>query len=197
MKDKTKGRSGRKLILSVATLLFLSLCLCISTYALSGSTSVSGNSFSTASVDVEVSELSALNVGELSQDNAQLTIEPGMRISKFFTVTNKSSCDIYYKLYLTDMEEELASAFNAKITDREGNTTFYEGRATDLTKDSRKGMSPEEWSLPTNDTDKQKEYILTLTFSENAGNEWKAAIPMDFKLEAAATQMKNNPDKEF
>lgn len=209
MKTRTSCSSRRKLILSISTVLLLSFCLCIATYALTR-VSVEGNVFSSTDsrVDIEVSNFTPIyanpsgdNVSanqELQETQATpMIVEPGMRISKSFTVTNNSSCDIYYKLYLTDMEESLAAAFDAEIAEAGANAPIYSGRATDLTRDGKNGMEAERWEAPTDENSKQKQYVITLTFTENSGNEWKGAIPMDFKLEAAATQAKNNTNKEF
>ena len=94
MKTKTSCRSRRKLILSISTVLLLSFCLCIATYALT-KVSVEGNVFSSTDsrVDIEVSNFTPMYVNQ-SGDNVSanqelqetqatpMIVEPGMRISK-------------------------------------------------------------------------------------------------------------------
>lgn len=85
--------------------------------------SVEDNYFATGTVNV------CLNDNQPIFDEAVL-FEPGMIIKKEFTLRNDSTCDVYYKLYFSELDGELAEALTVVVAD--GKSTIYRGALTDM-----------------------------------------------------------------
>lgn len=198
MISKSKDSIKRRLTLNTATVIILMLCLCVTTYALVSSVFVKNNIFSTGTVDIEISELSDIshvsgNDGTKMYDS--LRMEPGMTIEKSFTVTNNSSCDIWYKLCFKEVKGDLAKLLDVTIKNSSDNSVLYKGKAFDMTPDKEKAAN-EKWLTPSTDADKTKNYTITFHFPKDSGNEW-GTKEMEFSLAVSAVQAKNNPNAEF
>lgn len=199
MISKSKDSIKRRLTLNTATVILLMLCLCITTYALVSSVLVKDNIFSTGTVDIEISELSSISHVSGNDDGTKmydsLRMEPGMTIEKSFTLTNNSSCDIWYKLYFKTVKGDLAKVLDVTIKNNSDNSVLYEGKAVDMTTDKVKAAN-NKWLTPSTDADKTKDYSITFHFPKDSDNEWKSK-EMEFSLAVSAVQSKNNPKAEF
>lgn len=124
MKSKTDTTS-RKLAVGILTIIILTFCLCITTYALvMVSVSVPDNSFRTGSVAVN------LNDGKPVIEEHEFLFKPGMTVTKEFFIENRSTWDVYYKLYMEEVKGGLANVLQITIAD--GEKVLYQGTAAEL-----------------------------------------------------------------
>ena len=119
-----------------------------------------------------------------------------MTVTKSFTVTNRSTCDVYYKVYLTgvgetDLTGKLADILDVCILD--GNTVLFSGKAGKLTRNVAAFGGTNNGVLKIKDT---RDLTIEFHYPESAGNAGQAE-KLSFRLCAEATQTKNNPGKEF
>lgn len=175
--------TSKKLTASVATIIILSICLCITTFALVWSTvSVENNLFQTGIVKIN------LNDGKPVIEEHEFLFEPGMTVKKDFFIENQSTWDVYYKLYFTDVEGGLADVL--EVTIRDGNNVLYKGKAKELTK---------EYVAAANDIlklNERRNLSVYFHFPEEAGNDAQN-LYLSFSMSADAVQTKNNPHKLF
>jgi hypothetical protein len=179
MKLSTK----KQIWVRVAAIFLLSAMLLITTYALAmPSVSVIDNLFDTGAVKID------LNHGEVVFDGSDINLEPGYRLKKEFTVTNEGTTPIYYRLYLENVEGELADALVFQIYD--GDTLLYEGEAKYFNKENYcEGTTP----LLVGET-----VTLTalVTMRSEVGNAFQGS-GISFDMAAQAVQSKNNPNRIF
>ncbi len=181
MQKKTK--TAKRLTASVGIVILLSVCLCITTFALVLSmVSVEDNLFMTGKVQIN------LNDGKPVIEENEFIFEPGMTVKKDFFVKNESSCDVYYKLYFGNISGGLADVLEVKICDNE--KVLFNGTAKELTKEN---VGAADDVLRLNEIRKLQIYFH---FPEDAGNEAQNLF-LNFDMAADATQTKNNPNKEF
>ena len=99
----SNSKTSKKLAGSIIAVIALALCLCITTFALIWATiSVENNLFHTGSVKIN------LNDGKPVIAEHEFLFEPGMTVKKEFFIENKSTCDVYYKLYFNNVSGGLA-----------------------------------------------------------------------------------------
>ena len=102
----------------MATIVVLAVCLCITTFALVYSTvAVDNNLFQTGEIRVN------LNDGKPVIEEDEFLFEPGMTVEKDFFLENQGTWDVYYKLYLDNVEGGLADVLDVAI--RDGDTVLY------------------------------------------------------------------------
>ena len=83
MSNKKENHTSRKLTASVVAVIILSICLCITTYALvMVSVSVRDNYFKTGSIEIN------LNNGKPVIEEHEFLFEPGMTVTKDFFIQN-------------------------------------------------------------------------------------------------------------
>lgn len=175
--------SAKKLTAGIAVLIVLSLCLCITTVALVMSTlRVENNLFHTGLVDIN------LNDARPVIEENEFLFEPGATVKKDFFIENNSTCDVYYKLYLSNVDGGLADVLQIIICD--GDRTLYQGTASQLT---RKKVLAADDELKIGE---KKILTIYFRFPESAGNEAQNQI-LTFDLCAEAVQTKNNPNRLF
>ena len=144
-----KSKTTKRLTTSVATIVVLAVCLCITTFALV---------YSTVAVD------------------------------KDFFLENQGTWDVYYTLYLDNVEGGLADVLDVAI--RDGDTVLYSGKAVDLQKEQ---IDAADDILKLNE---RRELTITFHYPEEGGNSGQAQY-LSFDLKADAVQTKNNPQRLF
>lgn len=175
--------TSKKLTASVVAVIFLAICLCMTTFALVWATvSVDNNLFHTGMVKIN------LNDGKPVIEEHEFLFEPGMTVKKDFFIENQSTWDVYYKLYFTDVEGGLANVLD--ITVKDGDRTLYQGKASDLT---RENVGAADDVLRLNE---RRELTVYFHFPEEAGNRTQNLV-LTFSMSADAVQTKNNPNKLF
>jgi hypothetical protein len=178
----SKRLTGRMLLIAA-----LCLCLCITTFAIIYSfVEVKDNTFQTGKVDIEISPERLTKDGEDKENEMFRRFEPGMTVTKNYVVTNNSTCDVYYKVYLTDVTGGLADILDVRILD--GNTVLFSGKASKLTRSVEAFGEMAEGAM--------RNLTIEFHYPESAGNEGQAK-ELSFKICAEATQTKNNLNKEF
>lgn len=181
MTDPKKTR--KKLTSSVMIIVGLSLCLCITTFALVWSmVTMDDNYFHTGNIEID------LNGGKLVINEHEFLFEPGMMVTKDFYIQNNSTWDVYYKIYFDDIEGGLADVLEVTIQDKDG--VLYRGKPSELTK---KEISAAGDTLGLKE---KKELQIVFHYPEESGNNTQDAT-LTFTLCADAVQTKNNPDKRF
>ena len=180
---KHSSKTKNRLKGSIVAVIVLAICLCITTYAIVwASVSVNENVFQTGKVQIN------LNGGEPVIKEREFLFEPGMTVQKEFFIENKSTCDVYYKLYFTNAEGGLADILEITIAD--GDKTLYRGTAAEL---NRTAVSAAVNSLGLNE---RRDLMISFHYPENADNSGQART-LTFNLCADAVQTKNNPQKLF
>lgn len=178
-----QNKTAKKLTGSVAAIIVLAVCLCVTTFALVYSTvAVDNNLFQTGTVKVN------LNDGKPVIEEDEYLFEPGMTVEKEFFLENESTWDVYYKLYFDDIEGGLAELLDVEI--RDGDKSLYTGKAADLTKEEV-GAAEDILKLS-----ERRELTISFHYPEGAGNSGRAQY-LSFTLKADAVQTKNNPNKLF
>lgn len=174
---------SKKLNASIAAVILLAIGLCITTFALIWATvSVNNNLFHTGTIKIN------LNDGKPIIQEQEFLFEPGMTIRKEFFIENQSTWDVYYKLYLEEVEGSLADVLDIKIC--HGDIVLYEGKASEL---SRKDVKAAEDVLRLNE---RRVLTAYLHFPENEGNSTQSQY-LTFTMKADAVQTKNNREKQF
>lgn len=181
------GRKDRRLARLLGTLIVLALLLSalfVTAYAATRlEVNVKDNYFHTGTVKIN------LNDGNpVTDDEMFRRFEPGMTVNTGFFVKNESTDAVYYKLYLKDVDGELADVLEMSILD--GSTILYSGKVSDCT---RLGVGSASQTLALNE---QKNLTVSFYFPKEAGNVFQDK-DLTFVLCADAVQMKNNPDGVF
>ena len=179
----TESKLSKKLQAGVCILIVLTLCLCVTTFALVySSVSVDNNLFKTGKVSID------LNGGEPIVTENEFSLQPGDTVKKDFYIQNNSTDSVYYKLFFEDVSGSLSSLIEIKIL--YGDKILYSGTATSLSKNTVVAAD-DILSIGEKRT-------LTAVFylPEDTGNAMKSGL-LSFVLCAEAVQSKNNPDREF
>lgn len=178
-----RNNLSRKLAAGISILIILSICLCITTFALVFSIlSVEGNIFSTGVVKIN------LNDGAPVIEENDFTFEPGATVVKEFFVENDSTCDVYYKIYFDNVDGELADVLEIAIYD--GNEVLWVGKATTLTRSS---VMAADKVLTMGE---KRVLKVSFHYPEAAGNSTQNQV-LRFDFCASAVQAANNPNKVF
>ena len=172
-----------KLKKNAAVITALSLMLGITTLALILSFGeVKENRFITGTVDIE------LNGGKPIFDGSDNNIEPNYTIVKEFTIENKGTADVYYRLYVDQVSGPLQEVLNFKIY--EGDQLLFNGPVSTLTKEH---PCTSEKILAAGETRVLRQEV---NMSKDSDNRYIDEM-MQFDMTADAVQVKNNPKKEF
>ena len=178
-----RKKTDKKLAASVLTIVVLAVCLCVTTFALVYSTvTVENNLFQTGTVKIN------LNDGRPVIEEHEFLFEPGMTVEKKFFLENQSSWDVYYRLYLDNVEGGLADVLDVSICD--GETVLYSGKAIDLTKE-KVGAADDILRLH-----ERRELKVCFHYPKSAGNKTQS-LYLSFTMSADAVQTKNNPQRLF
>ncbi len=179
----TKTNTARKLTAGIITIIVLSICLCITTFALIyANVTIENNLFETGTIEINLNDKNPV----ITED--EFLFEPGMTVKKDFFIENKSTCDVYYRIYLDEVSGGLSDIL--EITIKDGETTLWQGTAKALTKEKVRAASTEL-------KEKEKRYLqIYFYYPPNSGNAGQNR-DLTFDLCADATQTKNNPKREF
>lgn len=179
----SNNHTGKRLTASVIAVIVLTVCLCITTYALvMVSVGVPDNYFKTGEIDIN------LNDGKPVIEEHEFLFEPGMTVTKDFFIENRSTWSVYYKLYFDEVKGGLATVLNITISD--GDKVLFDGTAAELSKEKVKAA---EDTLRINE---KRKLTISFHYPESAGNATQD-LSLSFKFCAEAVQTKNNPDKLF
>ncbi len=183
MSDEKISKTAKKLTGSVIAVVVLSVCLCVVTAALAYSTvTVDNNLFHTGTIKIN------LNDGKPVIEEHEFLFEPGMTVEKEFFIENKSTWDVYYRLYFSDVEGGLSDVLEVSV--RDGDKILFSGKMADLTKE-KAGAADDVLKL-----NERRNLTVSFHFPEQAGNEAED-LSVTFSMNADAVQTKNNPNKLF
>lgn len=179
--DAASARS--KFLGSTLLTLLLVLGLAVTTFAIGLSlVNVPDNTFRTGSIKLNLN-----NGNPVIQEN-EFAFEPGVTVQKSFFLQNEGTWEVYYKLYFSNVNGNLADVLD--VTIRDGDTVLYQGKMSGLTRRS----------APTADTrlavGQRRDFTITFHFPEESGNRWQGEA-LTFELCADAVQTKNNPAALF
>jgi len=143
--------------------------------------SAEGNLFETGKVSI------CLNDNQPVFDE-EILFEPGMVIKKDFTLRNDSSCEVYYRLYFSDIVGDFANVLKVSVSD--GDTVIFDGTLAELNGVKSEGANG---LLKVSE-----ERILTITFEvPDDGKNIIMETTALFNLNAEAVQAVNNPNGVF
>lgn len=180
---ENKSFRRRRLAVDIGIVIVLLLCFCITSLALIYATvSVDDHLFYTGQVKIN------LNDGEPVIREHEFLFEPGMKVEKTFFIQNKSTWDVYYRLYFDKIEGGLADYLEITISD--GNKVLYKSRASEMKRDHTTAADD---ILRLNE---RRDLKICFYFPEDFGNIAKD-LRLSFELCADAVQTKNNPNKLF
>ncbi len=175
----------KRLSVSFTTMIVLCICLCVTSFALGRLSlgEVKENTFATGTIDINLNDGNAI----ITQDD--YLFEPGMTVEKEFFIRNEGTWEVYYTLFFSGVEGELADVLDVTILDSD-KQPLMTGKMSDLTRENIPALENE---LAVGET--QTMYVR-FYFPENAGNSAQTGS-LKFELSAIAVQTKNNPEKEF
>lgn len=174
----------KRLSVSIAALIILCVCLCVTSFALGYATyEAKHNSFHTGGVGIDI------NGGKPIITADEFRFEPGMTVEKPMYVKNNGTWAVYYKLYFSEVEGSLGDVLDVTILDEDGNKVLS-GKLSQLTKDNVPALEDELA------VGQRKDFTVRFHFPEAAGNSTQGGT-LTFELSTVAVQTKNNPDKEF
>lgn len=176
-------KTAEKLTGGIIVVVFLTICLCITTFALVyTSVSVENNLFHTGEVNIN------LNNGNPIIREHEFLFEPGMTVKKDFFIENNSTRDVYYRIYFDNISGGLADVLEISVKD--GDKVLYSGTANELTRAN---------VIVADDTlgiGQRKNLTAYFCFPEEMGNVAQS-LDLTFTVCAEATQTRNNPNKLF
>lgn len=179
----SESKTAKKLTGGIAAIIILAICLLITTFALVyESVSVENNLFRTGGVKIN------LNGGKPVIQEHEFLFEPGMTVKKNFYIENESTCDAYYKIYLSDVSGGLSRVLEITVSD--GDKLLYSGTAEEL---AAENVSAADDTLKIKE---RKNLTVTFHFPEEKGNETQN-LDLEFTMCAVGVQTKNNPNKLF
>ncbi len=177
----SNSKTSKKLRSGIAVVFLLAFCLCITTFALVyTAVAVEDNLFHTGTVSVN------LNDGKPVITEKEFLFEPGMTVKKDFFIENESTWDVYYRIYLENIEGNLADTLTITVMD--GQKVICSGTAAKL--------GTTEAADDILKLKERRKLTAYFHYPENAGNSTQNSV-LSFDMCADAVQTKNNPDKLF
>ena len=179
-----ENRSLKKFKRGMAGVVVLFGILCTTTiaYAYYVTKEVLNNEFTTGVVDIKLSNESSTVAG------GEILLEPGATVEKLFKLTNDSTCEVYYKLYFSNVSGELADVL--EVTVLSGNDEIFRGDMADLTR-AAAATTDDPLAIGA-----QENLKVQLHMPEECGNETQA-LTVSFDVNVDAVQAPNNPDRAF
>lgn len=179
------NKTKKRLTASIAAVIVLTLCLCITTYALVMiSVKVPDNFFQTGNIKIN------LNDGKPVIEEHEFRFEPGMTVTKSFFIKNQSTWAVYYKVYFNNVEGGLADVLEVTVKDTDNDRVLFSGTMSELSRNNAKAADE---SLEVNEV---RNMSISFHYPEKSGNSTQG-MSLSFELCAEAVQTKNNPDKLF
>lgn len=173
----------RRLFAGIVMFLGLIGCLCITTLALTiNLLKVNDNLFETGEVSIN------LNDGKPVIQEDEFIFEPGMTVQKSFFLENNGICEVYYKIYFSNIEGELADVLDVTIDTQKG--ALYQGKLSELTKEFT------EVSDETLQMGERLDFTATFHFPKTEGNNVQS-METFFDICADAVQTVNNLHRAF
>ena len=178
-----QNNTSKKIAGKIAVIVILSVCLCISTFALYFiSVDKKGNFFKTGKVQININDEKPI----ITEN--EFLFEPGMTVKRDFFVENESTADIYYKIYLKDVSGGLADELIITVKDKE--KELLSGKAGELCKkDNIKAFD----EILTSGERK----VLTMEFYYPAESAFSQNKDLKFTVCADAVQARNNTERLF
>lgn len=181
---KQPNKTAKKLTSGIFTIIILSFCLCITTFALVYSVvAVDNNLFETGIIKIN------LNDGQPVIKEHEFLFEPGVTVEKNFFLKNQGTGDVYYKLYFDQVQGGLADVLDVAIRNKDTGTVLYSGKLSDLTK-KNVGVADDILRIK-----ESRNFKITFHFPELEGNQTQNQY-VSFDISADAVQTKNNPDRK-
>ena len=178
---------SKKLNISIATLVVLFLCLCVTAFALAyAMLRVDNNVFETGEIKID---LNGGNPGIPVIEDDEFLFEPGMTVEKSFYIKNNGTWAVYYKLYFSNVKGDLGDVLDVTIKNADGNV-LLQGK---LSKLNRHNVPVAEDELQVGEL---RDMTIIFHFPEDAKNTAQSDN-VSFALSALAVQTKNNDGKEF
>ena len=178
-----RSKIEQRVTAGVFVIVLLSCCLCLTTYALYHATvQIDNNYFKTGIVNID------LNGGEPVIEEHEYLFEPGMTVEKPFYILNKSTCEVYYKIYLSDVQGGLADVLQVTVLD--GDREVFSATAREMTR-TNVGAADDLLGLG-----ERRDLTIRFHFPQN-GAKISQNQSLRFSLCADAVQEKNNPNREF
>lgn len=176
-------KKKRRIWKSAVAIVVLCSMLALTTYALLlPSVTVEDNLFQMGVVDLELGNEEAL----FNTENA--SIEPGKTLVEEITLVNRSQVDLYYRLYLDQVQGGLEDQLIFRIY--HGEQLLYQGTAGQLTLDNPcKDTTP----LAAGET---RTLTIQVYLPKQAGNDYQnQGLKFDIKVDGV--QARNNPQQQF
>lgn len=182
VEQQNSRKQKRKAWLGILPMILVILAFGITSLALVyQKVNVEGNLFETGKVSI------CLNDNQPVFDE-EILFEPGMVIKKEFTLRNDSSCEVYYRLYFSDIIGDFANVLKVNVSD--GDTVIFDGSLAELNGVKSEGANG---LLKVSE-----ERILTITFEvPDDGKNIIQGTTALFNLNAEAVQAVNNPNGVF
>ena len=180
---KKRTKTGKRLVRSIVLTLILTVGFTVVAYAtVRNLLTVETNSFQTGKVSIN------LNDGVPVVEEEEFLFEPGMTVVKDFFLENDSTIDVYYRIYLENVQGGLADILD--VTLMEGDNVLYQGKAADMTETNVD--SPED-SL---EIDEVRWFTISFHYPYDGGNVGQDT-KMLFDVCAEAVQTRNNSNRDF
>ncbi len=178
-----QSKTHKKLTFGIMVIILLSLCLCVTTFALVYSmVSVNNNLFQTGTVKIN------LNDGKPIIKQDEFLFEPGMTVKKDFFIENEISCDVYYNLYFKEVDGDLGNILQIKICD--DTKILFSGTPNSL---SRNNVLAADDVLKLN---QKRNLQIYFHFPKESNNNYQNRF-LSFDFAADAVQTKNNTNRLF
>lgn len=179
--------TAKRLAADVAVIILLSVCLLVTTLALSVATVTSENNvFGTGKVSIN------LNGGEPVITETEFLFEPGMTVEKPFYVMNTGTCEVWYRLYFSGVSGGLADVLDVYIIGKDGET-LYSGKMSDLVFDEKALPAVPDTALGIGEKRELKiRFVYPAESTSDTAGEY-----LGFNIVADAVQVKNNEEKRF
>ena len=180
--SKQQKKTIKKFFSGLLVIILLFLIGAGALYAYNLYVSVQENTFQTGTLKINLNDGYALLYAH------EYSFEPGVTVEKDFFIKNEGTIDAYYRLYFGNVEGEIADYL--EITIKDDTTILYTGTLTSLTCEN---VAAVDKILEAGET-----HTLTAIFHMPEGTENVAQNKtVNFEFFANATQVANNPDKQF
>ncbi|MDO4290961.1 MAG: TasA family protein [Eggerthellaceae bacterium] len=173
------GVKGRIAVAAVSALLLVAAAAGIAWAMFWAHERLPENQFATGSVSVSL-------VGGFDEVN----IEPGKTVIEDFAVSNTGSVDSYWRMYLQDLQGDLADALEVTVLDEQG-TVLYQGDALSLDRGTAFAQGAEALFPGESET-----FTVQVHMCEGAGNGYQGTC-VTFDVGVDAVQARNNEGREF
>ena len=184
---KHAGKHGKdfcgKLFGSITGIVVLALALGFTTFAWAYSrVSIEENLFETGRISINLND----GVPVITED--EFLFEPGITVIKDFFLENNGTGDVYYRLYFSNIEGDLADVL--EVTVKESDRTLYSGLLGEML---RANVGAADDLLAEGE---RRELTISFHCPEEKGNDIQKRY-LSFDINADAVQILNNPDRQF